>query len=364
MTDQQPQWIRVPRQAPPQIQYAHKLGRGMLTFEQMEELVKSINQLYVAQKNKMSYLSQHQARAEMNRIFGYGNWDSEVTMMRCDYEERLVDSDPRWPKDFKSKQPKVSGSGAYWIVGYEGAVRVTIRDLWGMPVATYLEHHFEESAPQPNRGEARALALTSVESYALRRSLINLGDRFGLGLYNGGSVAPHGQYTIQLEQGQLFDWQPVNGQPAAQVTAPRQPSHETIAAEKSVDEGWAEQAAFGSSEPTAPAAPAGPPSTADAALAAMGQDPYSLQQPPVERPPQDQRFPQAFQQVQEMNQQARAEAQGSYPQPPQQMGGPAPSLQPGATDALKNRMQGMMKVDDQGPGDGRPDLEGWGRQDG
>jgi hypothetical protein len=337
MNDQTP-WIRQPRQPAPHIKYAHSLGRGMLTFEQITELVKAINQLYVAQKNKMSYLSQHQARAEMNRIFGYGNWDSKVASMRCDYEERIGDNtDPRWPKDFRTKQPKVSGSGAYWVVGYEGSVHVAIRDLWGMPVAEYLEFHFEESAPQPNRGEARALALTSVESYALRRSLINLGDRFGLGLYNGGSVAPHGQYTIQLEPGILFDWKPVDaqGQQPATAPVPRQPSHETIAAEPAVPEGWAEQAAVGALE-----APEPTPGTADAAVAQMG-----LQSPPVTRPPVAQRFPQAREQVQQMNQEARAQAGGGYPAPPQQQGGPAPSIAPGATDALRARMQGAFKVD-------------------
>lgn len=238
MNQPQQEWVRKPLAPPAHIKYAHNLGRGMFTFEQSLELVKAINSTYVARKNNMTYLSQHQARAEMNRIFGYGNWDSEVVMMRCDYEERLTSDDPRWPKD-KSRNPKTSGSGAYWIVGYEGAVRVTVRDLWGMPVATYLEHHFEESAPQPNRGEARALALTSVESYALRRALINLGDRFGLGLYDKGSLGPHGQYTVQLEPGQLFRWELAGGQQQGAAQAPyAQPTHETIQASQATGDGF------------------------------------------------------------------------------------------------------------------------------
>lgn len=320
-------WIREPRQIPPHIRYTHSLGRGMLTFEQVDELVKAINQLYVAQKNKMSYLSQHQARAEMNRIFGYGNWD-------------VIEGEPTLMYEYQEQGTGNNASKMYWVTGYRGVVTVNVRDLWGMPIATYTGTHAEENVKLPNRGEAHAMAITSLESYALRRALINLGDRFGLGLYNGGSVAPHGQYTMQLEPGVLFDWKDTGQVQQAPTEAPRQPTHETIAAERSVDEGWAEQAAF--------VAPETGGNTAEAALAEMAGPPqsYVLQQPPIARAPEAERFPAAIQQVQQMNEAARDQAAaGAYPAPPQQMGGPAPSIQPGASDALKSRMQQQMKVD-------------------
>lgn len=220
MNDQN--WVRKPLAPPPHIAYAHKLGRGMLTFAQIEELVKPINTFYVQSKQNKSYLAQHQARAEMNRIFGYGNWSSLVQSMTLMYEERIEPGHPSFPRTGKAP--------VYWISGYEAHVLIEVRDLWGMPVTSFSEYHAEENAPQPNRGEARALAMTSVESYALRRALIGLGDRLGLGLYNGGSTAPHGQYTVQLDPGQLFEWQPAGGgQPA--VPAPAMPTHETIQAE-------------------------------------------------------------------------------------------------------------------------------------
>ena len=236
MNDQNPQWIRKPLAPPPHIAYAHKLGRGMLTFQQIDELVKAINPAYVETKQKLTYLAQHQARAEMNRIFGYGNWDVDADEPQLMYEERITDTnDPRWPREYKSTAPKKSASGAYWITAYRIRVTVRIRDFWGMPVAEYTGVHAEENAIQPNRGEAHALALTSVDSYALRRALINLGDRFGLGLYNGGSKAQHGIYTSQLEPGNLFEWAPAGQQPAA-APAPTQPTHETIPAEPAVPE--------------------------------------------------------------------------------------------------------------------------------
>ncbi|UDL15433.1 DNA recombinase [Microbacterium phage Pepe25] len=193
---------RQPRKPPPHIAYAHSLGRGMLTFRQIEELVKAINPAHVERKQKLTYLSQHQARGEMNRIFGYGNWDVDADEPVLMYEYETPGSGNNTGK-------------MYWRVGYRIKVTVNVRDLWGMPVASFTGVHAEQNAPQPDRGEAHALALTSVDSYALRRALINLGDRFGLGLYDGGSLDVHGGYTIQEEPGQLFDWMP-QGQPQAQ----------------------------------------------------------------------------------------------------------------------------------------------------
>ncbi|MGO1566491.1 MAG: Rad52/Rad22 family DNA repair protein [Brachybacterium sp.] len=204
--------------APPShIAYQHKLGRGGLTFRQIEELLKPINPAYVESKQSKAYLAQHQARAEMNRIFGYGNWDSQVLDMQLMYESEMPGTG--------------NNSGKmYWVVGYRAHVQVNIRDLWGMPVTTFSEWHAEENAKQPNRGEAHALALTSVESYALRRALIGLGDRLGLGLYSGGSTGIHGGYSIQMEPGQLYTdapQQPAPGAPAPQQTPEPQQGAET-----------------------------------------------------------------------------------------------------------------------------------------
>jgi hypothetical protein len=60
------------------------------------------------------------------------------------------------------------------------------------------EYHVEENAPLPNRGEAHAMAVTSAQSYALRRAALNLGDNMGLHLYSGGSTAPLVANTLAL----------------------------------------------------------------------------------------------------------------------------------------------------------------------
>lgn len=164
--------------------------RGMLTRAQVERLMSAIDQSHVEKKQNLSYISQHQARAEMIRIFGVGNWDSQLENLDLIYETKIEKGDVQYPGKGDGKP--------YWVTCYRATVRVRIRDYFGLPIAEFVEAHAEENAPLPNRGEAHAMAITSVESYALRRSLIGLGDRLGLGLYDGGSMNKLVKGTLQL----------------------------------------------------------------------------------------------------------------------------------------------------------------------
>lgn len=152
-----------------------------LTKRQIVRLSKAIDPTHVENKRGMAYMAQHEVRAELTRIFGYGNWDTQVESMDLIYEDQ-------YQKDGKT----------YYLACYKAAVRLNIRDYDGNLVCSFLEYHAEENAPLPNRGEAHAMAITSVESYALRRAAIGLGDRMGLGLYNKGSQAPLVGGSMQL----------------------------------------------------------------------------------------------------------------------------------------------------------------------
>lgn len=191
--------------------------RGRLTQAQILALVAGIDPGHVEVKRGMSYMAQYQVRAELTRIFGYGNWDSQVEEMTLLYEKQILKGggDPQYPTTGKAPE--------YWVVAYRAAVRLNIRDYWGLPICSFVEYHAEENAPQPNRGEAHALAMTSVESYALRRAAIGLGDRLGLGLYHDkGSTAPLVLRTLQLddrESPQVFGG-PAQRSLPAQVSAP------------------------------------------------------------------------------------------------------------------------------------------------
>jgi hypothetical protein len=151
-----------------------------LTAGQITRLLTPVRPTRIEQVRGNSYVPQFEVRAELNRVFGFGNWDSLIHNVALIYE----DADER-------------EKGTYWKVCYRAACTLTIRDFNGTPVCEHTEWHAEESAPQPSRGEAHALALTSVESYALRRAAINLGDTFGLHLYRDGQLGPLIRGTLQ-----------------------------------------------------------------------------------------------------------------------------------------------------------------------
>ena len=165
--------------------------RGQLTKTQISRLLKPVRQDRVEVKQNKAYVPQHEVRAELVRIFGPGNVDHTMHDVALVYETRIEPGQPQYP---------TSGDGKkfYYVACYRAACTLRIRDYAGNPVAEYTEYHIEENAPLPNRGEAHAMAVTSAQSYALRRAAISMGDAMGLHLYNGGSTAPLVGGTLQL----------------------------------------------------------------------------------------------------------------------------------------------------------------------
>jgi hypothetical protein len=152
----------------------------VLTQAQIARLSKAISPDHVEKKRGLAYMAQHEVRAELTRIFGFGNWDSQVEEMTRLWEET-------YEKDGKT----------YYRICYRASVRLNIRDYEGNPVCSFVEYHAEANSGLPDRGEAEAMAITSVESYALRRAALGLGDRLGLGLYNDGQITPLVKGTLQ-----------------------------------------------------------------------------------------------------------------------------------------------------------------------
>lgn len=152
-----------------------------LTKKQIGRLLQAIDPKHVDKKQgTLSYMAQHEVRAELTRIFGYGNWDAQTETMDFLWEDSIEKS-----------------GKTYWRACYTCRVRVNIRDYWGNPVASFVGAHAEANSILPDRGEAHAMAVSSVESYALRRAVISLGDRLGLGLYDKGSSAALVKGTLQ-----------------------------------------------------------------------------------------------------------------------------------------------------------------------
>lgn len=128
---------------------------------------------------KMSYLEAWDVRRTLIRVFGYGGWSADVLDAEC-----VVD---------QPKQLRNGNDG--WHVAYKVRLRLTIHHMLGS-VCSYTEVAVG-AAHLPDLGEAHDMAVKTAESDALKRAAVNLGDQFGLSLYNQGKTDPVVKWTLE-----------------------------------------------------------------------------------------------------------------------------------------------------------------------
>jgi hypothetical protein len=145
---------------------------GSFNLQQVERLLAPLNPARIARlkdRGQASYLTQEDVRAHAIRLFGFGGYDCRTVEATVVYETEI---------------------GGSWMVGYRVTMEVTVRDPEGRTVATYSETSVgEPMGPMRSRGDAHDFAVKTASSAAMKRCFINLGDQFGLGLYDKGSTA-------------------------------------------------------------------------------------------------------------------------------------------------------------------------------
>ena len=147
--------------------------------EQVELLLKPVHPNRVSSLRGLSYVEGYDIRAELTRVFGFGRWSEETL------DQQLI----------CETEVKTSAGKPAWYVVYRTRVRLTVCAPDGTQVTFYDQAH-TGSSTHPERGEAHGNALTNSQTYALRRCAINLGDQFGLSLYNKGSLEPIVRWTL------------------------------------------------------------------------------------------------------------------------------------------------------------------------
>lgn len=138
----------------------------------------------------LNYLAQHDVRAHLSRVFGYGNFDVMVLDSEITFAEQYTNS--------KGKD--------MWAVGARARTQVNIRNFDGEHVASHIDVA-HAVANGPSRGECYDKALKSAASDAMKRACVNLGDAFGLSLYNN-QVSPFVGLTLE-SAGLVDDTAPV-----------------------------------------------------------------------------------------------------------------------------------------------------------
>ena len=153
-----------------------------LNSEQVTQLLKPIKPSRIKTEGGQAHIPAYDVAAHLTRIFGFGNWDTQLLSHTCLFET----GDERTGKN----KDGTNRTYTVWTVGYSATVRLTIKDEVGNPVASWENGAAGDAVNQPSRADAHHLAMTTAISTALKRcAAFGLGDQFGLSLYNKGSAA-------------------------------------------------------------------------------------------------------------------------------------------------------------------------------
>lgn len=152
---------------------------------QVEQLLRGVNPKRVHNLKGLSYMEAYDIRAHLNRVFGFARWSADVISMEQIYE--------RFHKNSK-------GNDAV-SVGYRAGLTLTVCAPDGELLATYTEYAAGSASgfPITKHADAHDMAIKTAESQALKRAAINLGDQFGLSLYQNGSRNPLVGKVLNIE---------------------------------------------------------------------------------------------------------------------------------------------------------------------
>jgi len=133
------------------------------------------------------HVSQQDITAHLIRIFGFGNFDTDILESVCIFEQ------PTTSLDKETQKPKPNR----WDVCYRAKVRLTVRNAEGEEICHY-EDGSTATAQNQTRGDAHDGAFKSALSLAKKRAAVYLGDQFGLSLYNKGQMRALVKGTLVL----------------------------------------------------------------------------------------------------------------------------------------------------------------------
>lgn len=149
-----------------------------LTPRQLRILASGINESRVAHVKGMAHLEAWDVRRYLIKIFGYGGWDFQLLDVQMVSEVG---------EDVTNNQGQTYFG---YTVVYRATGRLIVKDRTGNPIASYDDAATGDGPKQRSLSDAHDLALKTAASQALKRCAVNLGDQFGLSLYNNGSLRP------------------------------------------------------------------------------------------------------------------------------------------------------------------------------
>lgn len=176
-TDQTPQMLEATLGEPER--------RGQFDHDQVASMLLGIASVRVMDDGKgHAHVSQQDVTAHLIRTFGFGGFDTRIVSLDLVFEQ------PTPPKNGQERPGR-------WDACYRAMMELTVRNRRGETVAVY-ENVSTGTAQNQTRGDAHDLASKSAVSLAMKRCAINLGDQFGLSLYNKGQMMPLVRRTLVM----------------------------------------------------------------------------------------------------------------------------------------------------------------------
>jgi hypothetical protein len=141
-----------------------------LTDPQLKILLAPVNPKRVGHTRGLAHMEAWDIRRQLIRLFGFGGYSTETLAL-----------------DLVAERETKQGEKSRWTVVYRAQVRLTIYDTEGKQLGFWDDGAAGDSVNQPSLGDAHDMAMKTALSQALKRCATNLGDQFGLSLYNDGS---------------------------------------------------------------------------------------------------------------------------------------------------------------------------------
>lgn len=148
-----------------------------LTTQQYNLLLRPVAEQRVGRNPKgFAHMEAWDIRRTLTRIFGFGGFDEEILSVDLVAQIEIP--------------PQNQTGRSRWSVVYRVTMRLTVRYVDGTAMAVYENGACGDSTNQPSLGDCHDNAFKTGLSQALKRCAINLGDQFGLSLYNAESREP------------------------------------------------------------------------------------------------------------------------------------------------------------------------------
>lgn len=173
---------------------------NLLTAAQVNQLLAPIRPIRVLQDPRgNSHVSQQDVTAHLIRVLGFGNFDTRVLSCSLVFEQPRI------------KEGEQIIHSTRWDVCYRAHFQLIVKNWDGSVLACYEDASCGDAQNQ-NRQDAHDLAMKSAISTAKKRCAINLGDQFGLSLYNKGQMTALVKGTLVLPVGDDGKAQPADVQ--------------------------------------------------------------------------------------------------------------------------------------------------------